>query len=77
MTKPKPPFRADHVGSLMRPKSVLEERSDAAAKKNQVADLGAIQDAKIIVSPRTRKRWPVWDTDGEIGAILPFELLKG
>jgi 5-methyltetrahydropteroyltriglutamate--homocysteine methyltransferase len=47
MPKPKPPFRADHVGSLMRPKSVLEARAKAAAKEISAGALRAIEDEEI------------------------------
>lgn len=47
MTKPKPPFRADHVGSLMRPPSVLEARAKAAAKEISTSELRTIEDREI------------------------------
>jgi len=43
----KPPFRADHVGSLLRPKSVLKARTDREAGKISAADLRRVEDAAV------------------------------
>jgi 5-methyltetrahydropteroyltriglutamate--homocysteine methyltransferase len=42
-----PPFRADHVGSLLRPPELLAARSDYAAGKIEAAHLRAVEDAAI------------------------------
>jgi 5-methyltetrahydropteroyltriglutamate--homocysteine methyltransferase len=42
-----PPYRADHVGSLLRPQSVLRARDDAAAGTISAAQLRAIEDDAI------------------------------
>jgi 5-methyltetrahydropteroyltriglutamate--homocysteine methyltransferase len=42
-----PPFRADHVGSLLRPQSVLRAREDAAAGRVSPTELRAIEDDAI------------------------------
>ncbi len=42
-----PPFRADHVGSLLRPASLLAARADFAAGRITAAQLRAIEDAAI------------------------------
>jgi methionine synthase II (cobalamin-independent) len=42
-----PPFRADHVGSLLRPRRVLAARSDRAAGLISAAELRAIEDEAI------------------------------
>ncbi|MGH3003074.1 MAG: 5-methyltetrahydropteroyltriglutamate--homocysteine S-methyltransferase [Gaiellaceae bacterium] len=42
-----PPFRADHVGSLLRPKHVLQARDDLAAGTIDAAELRAIEDDAI------------------------------
>ncbi|HTW03081.1 MAG TPA: 5-methyltetrahydropteroyltriglutamate--homocysteine S-methyltransferase, partial [Streptosporangiaceae bacterium] len=42
-----PPFRADHVGSLLRPPQVLAARDDFAAGRIDAAALRAIEDAAI------------------------------
>ncbi|MFZ1990014.1 MAG: 5-methyltetrahydropteroyltriglutamate--homocysteine S-methyltransferase [Alphaproteobacteria bacterium] len=43
----KPPFRADQVGSLLRPASLTRARSDRKAGKLSAAELRAEQDAAI------------------------------
>jgi 5-methyltetrahydropteroyltriglutamate--homocysteine methyltransferase len=45
--KTRPPFRADHVGSLLRPKAVLEARDKAASGEITTAQLKEIEDAAI------------------------------
>jgi 5-methyltetrahydropteroyltriglutamate--homocysteine methyltransferase len=42
-----PPFRADHVGSLLRPASLLAARDDFAAGAIDAAELRAIEDEAI------------------------------
>jgi 5-methyltetrahydropteroyltriglutamate--homocysteine methyltransferase len=42
-----PPFRADHVGSLLRPRRLLQARDDLAAGKITAADLRAVEDEVI------------------------------
>jgi 5-methyltetrahydropteroyltriglutamate--homocysteine methyltransferase len=42
-----PPFRADHVGSLLRPASLLAAREDFAAGRIDAATLRASEDAAI------------------------------
>ena len=36
-TRTKPPFRADHVGSLLRPPELLKAREDFKQGRDQVA----------------------------------------
>ena len=43
----KPPFRADHVGSLLRPRRLLQARDDFAAGRIDVDELRAIEDDPI------------------------------
>jgi methionine synthase II (cobalamin-independent) len=43
----KPPFRADHVGSLLRPPELLQARDDHAAGRIDAARLRAVEDAAI------------------------------
>lgn len=67
MTKQKPPFRADHVGSLMRPKSVLEARGKAAAKAISISELRDIEDNEIIRLAKKQEEIGLNAiTDGEI-----------
>ena len=42
-----PPFRADHVGSLLRPRALLQAREDAARGTISPDDLRAIEDDAI------------------------------
>jgi 5-methyltetrahydropteroyltriglutamate--homocysteine methyltransferase len=42
-----PPFRADHVGSLLRPPALLRAREDHASGRIDGAELRAIEDAAI------------------------------
>jgi 5-methyltetrahydropteroyltriglutamate--homocysteine methyltransferase len=43
----KPPFRADHVGSLLRPKELLQAREHRAAGRMSAAELRRIEDEAI------------------------------
>ena len=42
-----PPFRADHVGSLLRPQKLLKAREDHAAGRLSDEELEAVEDAAI------------------------------
>jgi 5-methyltetrahydropteroyltriglutamate--homocysteine methyltransferase len=42
-----PPFRADHVGSLLRPQRLLAARDDHAAGRIDAAQLRSVEDAEI------------------------------
>ena len=42
-----PPFRADHVGSLLRPPELLNAREDAAAGRISPEELGAVENDAI------------------------------
>jgi 5-methyltetrahydropteroyltriglutamate--homocysteine methyltransferase len=44
---PKPPFRADHVGSLLRPPSLKQLRSDHVAGRASAGELRAAEEAAI------------------------------
>jgi 5-methyltetrahydropteroyltriglutamate--homocysteine methyltransferase len=44
----RPPFRADHVGSLLRPPVLHQARTDRAAGRITAAELRAIEDRSII-----------------------------
>jgi 5-methyltetrahydropteroyltriglutamate--homocysteine methyltransferase len=47
MKRSTPPFRADQVGSFLRPKHLLEARSKRERSEIPAADLEAIEDAAI------------------------------
>jgi 5-methyltetrahydropteroyltriglutamate--homocysteine methyltransferase len=46
-TTARPPFRADHVGSLLRPAELLRAREEFAASKIDADALGALEDDAI------------------------------
>src|SRR5262249_49489523 len=47
MKRSKPPFRADHVGSLLRPAPVKEAREKRAKGEISATDLKAVEDREI------------------------------
>src|SRR5262245_45813806 len=47
MKRTKPPFRADHVGSLLRPKALKDAREKRAKGEISAADLTAVEDREI------------------------------
>src|ERR1051325_469097 len=47
MRRTKPPFRADHVGSLLRPAALKEARARHAKGEMSAADLKAVEDREI------------------------------
>ena len=47
MPRGKPPFRADHVGSLLRPERLLKAREDFAADRIRRDELKAVEDDAI------------------------------
>jgi methionine synthase II (cobalamin-independent) len=47
MPRDTPPFRADHVGSLLRPERLLKAREDFAADRISADELRAIEDDSI------------------------------
>src|SRR5260370_30354494 len=62
----RPPFRADHVGSLLRPPEVLRARDDFAAWRIGPDELRGIEDAAIReVVRRQREAGLRSATDGE------------
>ena len=62
----KPPFRADHVGSLLRPRELLQAREDRKAEKISAAQLRAIEDKAIRDAVRMQEEIGLSGvTDGE------------
>src|SRR5208282_2708790 len=47
MQRTKPPFRADHVGSLLRPAALKQARERRAKDEISAAELKAIEDREI------------------------------
>ena len=61
-----PPFRADHVGSLLRPPRLLEARDDFAASRITSAELRTIEDQEIGKAVRMQETVGLQSaTDGE------------
>jgi 5-methyltetrahydropteroyltriglutamate--homocysteine methyltransferase len=61
-----PPFRADHVGSLLRPPELLRAREDHQAGRISAAELRRVEDAAIRrVAQRQREIGLSSVTDGE------------
>src|SRR5256886_7692283 len=61
-----PPFRADHVGSLLRPQRLLQAREDFAAGRISAADLRAVEDQEIPGAIRMQEQVGLQSaTDGE------------
>jgi 5-methyltetrahydropteroyltriglutamate--homocysteine methyltransferase len=61
-----PPFRADHVGSLLRPPELLRAREDHAAGRIDDAELRAAEDAAIRDAVRMQEEVGLQSaTDGE------------
>src|ERR1700721_4073165 len=61
-----PPFRADHVGSLLRPPRLLAAREDHAAGKIDAAALAVVEDTAIGGAVRLQENVGLQSaTDGE------------
>ncbi len=61
-----PPFRADHVGSLLRPQRLLEARDDFAAGRSRPAELRSVEDQEIPKAIRMQEEVGLQSaTDGE------------
>src|SRR3954453_8647936 len=61
-----PPFRADHVGSLLRPAQLLQAREDHAAGRIDAEELRAIEDDAIREGVRRQEEIGLKSiTDGE------------
>ncbi|WP_173085156.1 5-methyltetrahydropteroyltriglutamate--homocysteine S-methyltransferase [Phytohabitans rumicis] len=62
----RPPFRADHVGSLLRPAALLRAREDRAAGRITADELRAVEDDAIRAVVRTQEEVGLRSaTDGE------------
>ncbi len=63
----RPPFRADHVGSLLRPPELLKARADHAAGRIDAAALRAAEDAAIRDAVKLQEEIGLQSiTDGEM-----------
>lgn len=66
VTREKPPFRAEHIGSLLRPKALLDQRGRFARGEILQADLTAAEDAAISGAVALQEQLGLrFATDGE------------
>ena len=74
-----PPFRADHVGSILRTGPLKEARREHAAGQISAAELAAIEDAEITkIIARQEQVGLTAITDGEFRrAYWHFDFLAG
>ncbi len=62
-----PPFRADHVGSLLRPPELLRARADHAAGRISAVELGTVEDEAIRAAVKMQEEVGLQSaTDGEL-----------
>ena len=75
----RPPFRADHVGSLLRPVELREARASHAAGKLAIAELRAVEDRCIARAIATQESLGLRAaTDGEYRrAYWHYDFLAG
>jgi 5-methyltetrahydropteroyltriglutamate--homocysteine methyltransferase len=66
VTRAKPPFRAEHIGSLLRPKALLQQRARFARGEISQADSTTAEDAAISDAVGLQERVGLrFATDGE------------
>ena len=56
MQRTKPPFRADHVGSILRTAPVKDARAKREKGEISAAQLKEVEDREIVRSSRSRRR---------------------
>lgn len=62
-----PPFRAEHIGSLLRPPTLLERRAQFEAKACTAEELKEAEDAAIAEAVKLQKSLGIRSiTDGEM-----------
>jgi 5-methyltetrahydropteroyltriglutamate--homocysteine methyltransferase len=65
-SSPTPPFRADHVGSLLRPPELLRARSEREAGRVSAAELRAVEDDAVRDAVQMQREAGIQGvTDGE------------
>jgi 5-methyltetrahydropteroyltriglutamate--homocysteine methyltransferase len=79
MQRSTPPFRADHVGSLLRPDAIKQARAKRARNEISAAQLHAIEDREIEQAIRKQEEIGLeLATDGEFRrSWYQFDFLKG
>src|SRR5271154_5519202 len=87
----KPPFRADHVGSLLRPAALKEAREKAASGAIGAAELAGVEDReiekvigkqeaiglKLATDGEFRRAWWHFDFYGMLDGVELYELDHG
>lgn len=78
MIRTVPPFRADHVGSLLRPSELKETRAKQARGEISASDLRAAEDTAIVAAIRKQESTGLQGaTDGEFRrAFWHFDFLE-
>ena len=78
MQRTKPPFRADHVGSLLRPAALKEAREKQSRGEITAAELKAVEDREIKAAIRRQEEIGLSAiTDGEFRrAFWHFDFLE-
>ncbi|KIM48267.1 hypothetical protein M413DRAFT_226748 [Hebeloma cylindrosporum] len=70
----RPPFRAEHVGSLLRPKALYEKRQALEAKECSLSDLKPLEDEAIKHVLKLQQDVGIKTiTDGELRRVYFFE----
>ena len=70
MQRSKPPFRADHVGSLLRPAPLKEARAKRERGEITDAQLKEVEDREIVKAIRKQEKIGLHSiTDGEYRQI--------
>ena len=91
MTRTKPPFRADHVGSILRTAPIKEARAKREKGEISVADLKAVEDReiekiirkqeeigfKLATDGEFRRSWWHFDFFGMLEGVEIYELDHG
>jgi 5-methyltetrahydropteroyltriglutamate--homocysteine methyltransferase len=79
MQRTKPPYRADHVGSLLRPQPLKEARARIAKGELSAAQLRAVEDREIEKAIRKQEEVGLkLATDGELRrSWWQFDFFKG
>lgn len=68
----RPPFRAEHVGSLLRPKALYEKRQELEAGKCEAQDLKDVEDEAIKHVVKLQQDVGIKTiTDGELRRLVP------
>ena len=91
MTRAKPPFRADHVGSFLRPAALKEARAKREQGKTSAAELKAVEDReieniiakqeeiglKLATDGEFRRSWWHFDFLGQLDGVELYEAEQG